>query len=463
MSLDDPLHFPYRNELARPVVGLEAEFQLIVDGAPVAPEDLWRTPDEFIRRPVLRRTSKASQLPTGGAVYFDGGVLEVVTPVIELASQATARVVRSLWEQVEFIRDQLDAWEQHSARSVRMQAFSCHVNISFEIDRDHRGRDRTIQKLAVLLATLLPPAIVVTGANRRSTGIGVRPRRDRIEITMDFTPDPGLMAACVALIVGVARGVIDWPSYRLDEIDRRGLPRLTALTPGKHPTRKGWIARAEHFGRDPFRGSIDDRDWKLVDGRHASLREVGLMLANHFRDAIRTVSDPFSVRVLFALLNREIASLLDLPDRPAAYDDVGRVTRWGTVLPELENYVAIGDGERSNAGRRASDLEQRLAPPWRGESQGRRERVTLPARNERRHAVDRRATERRTSSPRLSRSAYERIFIRLGSGHRPIVDGQLLTPIGMDGWYRVVLRDAHGRDVLLSIDQLLDQSEGWRA
>ena len=48
-------------------------------------------------RPLLKRTSKSLQLPTGGALYFDGGVLEVVTPVIEIAPQCTARVVRSLW------------------------------------------------------------------------------------------------------------------------------------------------------------------------------------------------------------------------------------------------------------------------------------------------------------------------------------------------------------------------------
>ncbi len=32
---------------------------------------------------------------------------------------------------------------------------------------------------------------MLVGANRRSTGIGVRPRGNRIEITADFTPDPG--------------------------------------------------------------------------------------------------------------------------------------------------------------------------------------------------------------------------------------------------------------------------------
>src|SRR6187200_1842394 len=121
MPVNDPLRFPYRNELLLPVIGLEAEFKVFVDEKEVAPEELWRAPSSFIERPLLERTSKSSQLPTGGAVYFDGGVLEVVTPVIEIAPQCTARVVRSLWEQLGFVRDQLDRWEKRSGRRVRLQ------------------------------------------------------------------------------------------------------------------------------------------------------------------------------------------------------------------------------------------------------------------------------------------------------------------------------------------------------
>ena len=73
-SEHDP-RFPYRNELEMPVIGLEAEFKVFIDDEAVTPEDVWRTPAAFIDRPLLRRTSKSSQLPTRGAVYFDGGVL----------------------------------------------------------------------------------------------------------------------------------------------------------------------------------------------------------------------------------------------------------------------------------------------------------------------------------------------------------------------------------------------------
>ena len=200
-----PDSFPYKSQLELPVIGLEAEFKVFVDGEETTPEAVWRTPAAFVDRPLLQRTSKSLQLPTGGALYFDGGVIEVVTPVIEIAPQCTARAVRSLWEQIGFVRGQLDWWEAHTGRDVRLQAFSCHVNISFELPREERGSNRTVQKLALLLAHLLPVPAIVTGANRRSTGIGVRPRRERIEITADFTPDPGLMAATVALIVGITR------------------------------------------------------------------------------------------------------------------------------------------------------------------------------------------------------------------------------------------------------------------
>lgn len=426
--------FPYTSELEMPVIGLEAEFKVFIDDKEAVPEEVWRTPAGFIDRPLVKRTTKSMQLPTGGALYFDGGVLEVVTPVIELAPQCTARAVRSLWEQIEFVRDQLDAWESRSGRHVRLQAFSCHVNISFELGREKRGRDRTIQKLAVLLAHVLPVPLIVAGENCRSTGIGVRPRRDRVEITLDFPPDPGLMSATVALAVGIARDVIAWPSYRVAEIEQRNIPLIAGVKPGKHATRKGWLTRASHFPKDPFRTDLNVRTWETTTGATMSLREVAHGVAMQFRDSIRRYSDPFSYRLLFSVLRGETPALLDLPDRPPAYDDVGRTTRWGAVLPELRNFASLmldATLTQSAPRRRRADLEEKLAPPWSGEPR------------------------------RLTRSAYERVFLKIGSGRRLKIGDEVLTPVKVKGWYHSIFQTPNGEERMLSIDQLLKYMGSW--
>lgn len=459
----DPLRFPYRNELRMPVIGLEAEFKVHIDGQEVVPEQCWRTPAGFITQPLLRRSSKSSQLPTGGAVYFDGGVLEVVTPVIEIAPQCTARVVRSLWEQIGFVREQLDAWEQHAAKRVRLEAFSCHFNISYELPREERNRKRTIQKLALLLTHLLPMPVLIAGANKRSSGMGVRPRRDRIEITLDFTPDPGLMAATTALIVGIVRDVIAWPSYLIDELRRRDIPAPADVHPAKHATRNGWVARASHFPRDPFTTSIDAPVWQTIDGRRLSMREIALGIATHFRDSIDRWSDPFSYRVLFAVLTGATPSLLDLPDRPSAYDDVGHEVRWGGTIPELQNFEgAMHDEPSPGRRRRRSDVEEHLAPPWRGESIDRREHRVLPPPIQRRSATDRRHDPAPVPSPRLTRSAYERVFRHLASGKRLHIGDEVLTPVAVRGWYHAIFENEQGEERVLSIDDVLENMSGWR-
>ena len=448
--------FPYTSELAMPVIGLEAEFKVFVDGKERTPEEVWRTPAAFMDRPLVRRTNKSLQLPTGGALYFDGGVLEVVTPVIEIAPQCTARVVRSLWEQIGFVRDQLDQWEVTTGKRVRLQAFSLHVNISFELERGERSHNRTVQKLAMLLIHLLPVPIIVAGANRKSTGIGVRPRRERIELTMDFTPDPGLMAATVALIVGIVRETITWPSYRVEVLREHGVPALSGVKPGKHPARNGWVLRDFHFPRSPFTADIDEESWQTSDDGLMSLRQIAYETVMAFHDAIRRVSDPFSYRLLLSVMRGETPSLLDLDDRPAAYDDVGRSTRWGSVLPELENFAALmhdDEAATSTPLRRSADVDEKLAPPWSGEKPERRGRP--------RRSIDRRASPPPSPSQRLTRSAYEKVFLKLGEGRQLRIGEDVLTPVKVKGWYHSIFRDVKGDERLLSIDQLLKYMGSW--
>src|SRR5437763_7116196 len=69
-----------------------------------------------------------------------------------------------------------------------------------------------------------------------------------------------------------------------------------------------------------------------------SPREIGREVAWHFRTSIRRHSDPFSFRLLFAVLEGRATSMLELDDRPKAYEDVGRLCRWGMVIDELRNF-----------------------------------------------------------------------------------------------------------------------------
>jgi hypothetical protein len=68
----------------RAVIGLEAEFSLIINGVRQRPEKIFGTAQKLIRRKMLPRTGRSFQLPSGGAIYFDTGVIEVATPIVEL-------------------------------------------------------------------------------------------------------------------------------------------------------------------------------------------------------------------------------------------------------------------------------------------------------------------------------------------------------------------------------------------
>src|SRR5438445_2439090 len=133
--------------LGMPVTGMESEFNVVLDGVEIDPRAYWKDPTAFIDVPLLRRTRSSLQLPTGGAVYFDRGVIEVVTPVIELGPHSTARMVRNLWEQIGFVRDQLTKWEKRTEHTVRLKGYSAHYNISFEIPKSQQSPNRNIQKL----------------------------------------------------------------------------------------------------------------------------------------------------------------------------------------------------------------------------------------------------------------------------------------------------------------------------
>lgn len=330
---------PVHEHLELAAIGLESEFSVYLNDRPVKPEEIFKDPTDFVRQPLMHRQGTSYHLPTGGAVYFDTGVIEVATPVIEIERGCAARAGRSLWEGILFLRRELDDWERKSGNRIRLEGFSTHYNISFELPEKHRGnQSHSIQKLAKLLVYLLPFPVMLLAANRKSTGIGVRPRGNRIEITADFTPDPSLMIAAATLITGIVREVMTWPSFELEELTRHKLPIVSHFKPIKHTSRKGWLAKFHCYDANPFECDVNERRWKVTvngDPSHEmSLREIATEVFEYFWRPIARIADPFTFRLLSHIMSGGTASLLELPTRPDAYEDVGRLCNWDDLFTE---------------------------------------------------------------------------------------------------------------------------------
>lgn len=477
------------DRLLHPAVGMESEFNVLIDGEEINPESYWKTPLDFINQPLIPRIKSSFQLPTGGAVYFDRGVIEVVTPVIEIAPRCAARVVRSLWEQIGFVRNSLTDWEETSGHEVRLKGYSTHYNVSFDVPRSELSSVRNVKTLALLLAYILPPPLMVIATNRMSSGVGVRPRGDRIEITLDFTPDPSLMIATATAIIGIVREVMSWPSYSLDELDQLPFPRLVGVVPGKHTSRKGWLTKDVHYPRSPFTTDPDARVWESVGGQLLSMRQIGLQTAEYFHESIRRYSDPFSVRLLFGVLRGRHSSLLDLSERPVAYEHVGVLCRWGQILSDLilRRVEESGPIENEEVEERTLALRRHFTRVTRKPEEGKvviaeersapvaaagRDEQQMTPRPDRRRS----GTSARKSRPRkrpraidpypdrdLSRSLYERVFLELTSGKSLLVGNEKWVPTGMESWYRAKFRaESDGRETTMSIDELTRHLHDWK-
>ena len=373
------------SHLRTAAVGLEAELSLYIDDVAQKPEVVFGSPRAFIRGDLIHRVGTSYQLPTGAAVYFDTGVIEVATPLIELERGCIARAGRSLWESICFVRGELDAWEQRSGHRARLVGFSTHYNVSIDSD-SYRASPSKLDALARLLTYVLPAPMMLLATNRASTGIGVRPRGDRIEVTADFTPDPTLMVAAGSLLTGIIRDMATWPSFELETLRRRGLPPIPGFTPMPHTSRKGWLARFDCYPSNPF----------TSDPKH--LRPIASRIFKHFRRPIARVADPFSLRLIGAVLGARTPSYLDRDERPAEYNDVGRPCRWEPFY---------------------SDVLQ-------------------------------------------ERSRLERIVMHALSGDKLRLDGNTYTPTSMQGWSRVVFRrDADGERRVMALDELLEHLAEW--
>jgi hypothetical protein len=311
----------------RAVIGLEAEFNLFVNGRRRRPEKVFGDPSRLVRRRMIRRTGKSFQSPAGGAIYFDTGVIEVATPIVELEPGCCYRATRSLWEQIRFLRTELDHWARRNRCQCRLQGFSTHYNFSFPNVRKSKFRNAT--KLAYLLAHILPAPVFLLATNRQSSAVGVRPRRTRIEVTADFTPDPALMLATCAFVAGAVETVVRWKDFGLRQLNRNGIPRVTPFRLRKHSSRRGWRVTADSLGQNPFTSDTNAPLWKLRDGRILSLRAIAAEILTPFRRRIWQISDSSTLEHIAAVFDGNARSLLDFAERPQAYDDVGRVIDWG--------------------------------------------------------------------------------------------------------------------------------------
>lgn len=308
----------------RAVIGLEAEFAFFLNDKHRKPENVFGNAQRLVGERMLPRTGRSFQLPAGGAIYFDTGVIEVATPIVELEPGCCFRATRLLWEQIRYLRDELDRWSVRHDCTTRLQGFSTHYNLSFRA-----CHDGTAHQLGHLLAHILPVPLMLLAANRQSTAIGVRPRGNRIEVTADFTPDAALMLATCAFVAGVAETVRLWPSYDVAELERHGLPQLARFSLRKHSSRKGWRVMARSLAHDPFTSDPNAEIWRTRDGRTVSLRQFAAETLPPFRRQIRRLSDRETLRHIEEVFAGDARSLLDFPERPKAYDDAGRAFDWG--------------------------------------------------------------------------------------------------------------------------------------
>src|SRR5437667_4110141 len=115
----------------RAVIGLEAEFNLFVNGRRRRPEKVFGDPSRLVRRRMIPRTGKSFQLPAGRAIYFDTGVIEVATPIIELECGCCYRATRLLWEQIRYLRKELDHWARRNRCQRPLKRYRAHFNFSF--------------------------------------------------------------------------------------------------------------------------------------------------------------------------------------------------------------------------------------------------------------------------------------------------------------------------------------------
>jgi hypothetical protein len=170
------------------------------------------------------------------------------------------------------------------------------------------------------------------------------------------------------------------------------------FVPVPHSSRKGWAAKYSCFPANPFTADVDGEKWTTRRGERMSLREMAGRTTRLFWASISALGDPLSLKLIAAVMHGRAPSLLELDDRPAAYEDVGRLCTWNDLFP-----------------------------------------VTL-----------------------LPRSRYERVLSNTIAGKRVRMSGAWHRPVRMKGWTHVVFRREHdGALEVRSLDDMLQHLDAW--
>jgi hypothetical protein len=194
------------------------------------------------------------------------------------------------------------------------------------------------------------------------------------------------MVAAGSLVTGIIREMATWPSFELAALRRRGLPHVRGFAPMPHTSRKGWLARYDCYPSNPFASGA------------GALRPIARQIFSYFRRPIARIADPFSLRLIAAVLGGRAPSYLDLDGRPAEYDDVGQPRRWQPFYSDVL----------------------------------------------------------------VERSRLEQIVMHALSGDKLRLDGSDYTPTGMQGWSRIVFRrDADGVRKVVPLEDLLEHLPDW--
>ena len=393
-------------------VGLEAEFELWLDGERVKPEEIFGSPREIIRGELMHRHGTSYHLPTGGAVYFDTGVIEVATPVIEIERGCAARAGRSLWEGILFVRQRARRLGAQQRREARLVGFSTHYNVSFdaptvEAARRRAAERRTVEQLALLLTHILPAPVMLLATNRRVD------RRRRAPARRSHRGHGGFHAQLVA--DDRHRDADRGDRARGDDVaelrarraagTRHSRSSAASSRAATRRARAGWRAStAIRATRSPAGPTTRFGKWMRRTGAIAERRRARCRYAASPRTSRKHFgSHSPRVRPVHAPADRlgdhGTLAVAARPARsPAGYEDVGRLCTWDNLFSERQ----------------------------------------------------------------LARSRYERVLIRAISGRKLWLRGSAYTPVAMRGWSQVVFRrEPDGGRQVMSIDQLLTHLDDW--